>query len=166
MPGSWCSGMWPRGSAAGAPARPDRPRASQDIDALVPRPARENPASGYRRVPGELRRLGHRISDPAVRRILPARRRGPTRHNVDTSWRMLIYGERHLRSVLTRYAGHYNGHRPHQSRQQRPPDHDDRAYSSLDWPVQPRKVLGGVINQYFRAASADRMNTRSDTMRF
>ena len=26
--------------------------------------------------------------------------------------RMLIYGERHLRSVLGQYAGHYNGHRP------------------------------------------------------
>ena len=29
--------------------------------------------------------------------------------------RMLIYGEGHLRAVLRTYAGHYNGHRPHQS---------------------------------------------------
>ncbi|MFB9530323.1 integrase core domain-containing protein [Nonomuraea roseola] len=35
--------------------------------------------------------------------------------------RMLIYDQRHRRSVLEEYAEHYNGHRPHQSRQQRPP---------------------------------------------
>ena len=79
--------------------------------------------------------------------------------------RMLIYGERHLRSVLGEYAAHYNGHRPHQSRQQRPPDHDDQAGLPLDLPVQRRKVLGGVINEYYRAALADLMNPRSDTMR-
>ena len=28
--------------------------------------------------------------------------------------RLLIYGEGHLRAVLRTYAGHYNGHRPHQ----------------------------------------------------
>ena len=30
--------------------------------------------------------------------------------------RMLIYAERHPRTVLGEYAGPYNGHRPHQSR--------------------------------------------------
>jgi len=69
---------------------------------------------------------------------------------------MLIYGERHLRSILVEYAGHYNGHRPHQSRQQRPPDRDDQARVPLDLPldlpVQRRKVLGGVINEYYQAA--------------
>ena len=66
--------------------------------------------------------------------------------------RMLIYGERHLGAVLRQYAAHYNGHRPHQSRQQRPPDHNDQASPPLDLPVQRRKVLGGVINEYYQAA--------------
>jgi hypothetical protein len=66
--------------------------------------------------------------------------------------RLLIYDERHLRSVLGEYAGHYNRHRPHQSRQQRPPDQDDQGSAPLNLPVQRRKVLGGVINEYYRAA--------------
>jgi putative transposase len=65
---------------------------------------------------------------------------------------MLIYGERHLRSVLGEYAAHYNGHRPRQSRQQRPPGHDGQAGPSLDLPVRRHKVPGGVINEYYRAA--------------
>ena len=78
---------------------------------------------------------------------------------------MLIYSERHLLSVLDDYVAHYNRHRPHQSRQQRPPDHDHQAGVPLDLPVQRRKVLGGVINEYYRAASADLMKPRSHTMR-
>ena len=66
--------------------------------------------------------------------------------------RMLIYGERHLRSVLGQYAGHYNGHRPHQSRQQRPPDQTAHVSALLNLPIQRRKVLGGVINEYYQAA--------------
>ena len=34
--------------------------------------------------------------------------------------RMLIFGERHLRTVLAQYERHYNGRRPHRSRQLRP----------------------------------------------
>ena len=66
--------------------------------------------------------------------------------------RMLIYDEEHLRMVLRRYADHYNGHRPHQSPRQRPPDHDEPVVAPLTSPVQRRKVLGGVINEYHRAA--------------
>jgi putative transposase len=66
--------------------------------------------------------------------------------------RMLIYNEAHLRAVLRAYVGHYNGHRPHQSRQQRPPDHDEQQVVPIGAPVQRRKVLGGVINEYHWAA--------------
>ena len=37
---------------------------------------------------------------------------------------LLIYSERHLRRILAEYARHYNEHRPHQSREQRPPLHE------------------------------------------
>jgi putative transposase len=66
--------------------------------------------------------------------------------------RMLIYGEQHLLSVLGEYARHYNQHRPHQSRQQRPPDQEGQVSVPLDLPVQRRKVLSGMINEYYQAA--------------
>jgi hypothetical protein len=44
-----------------------------------------------------------------------------------------------LLSTLDDYAARYNRHRPHQSCQQRPPDHDDQTDVPLDLPVQRRK---------------------------
>ena len=66
--------------------------------------------------------------------------------------RMLIYGERHLRPVPGDHAGHYSRHRPHQSRQQRPPGQSGQVSAPLDLPAQRRKVPGGVISEYYRAA--------------
>jgi transposase InsO family protein len=66
--------------------------------------------------------------------------------------RILIYGQQHLRSVLRQYADHYNRHRPHQSRQQRPPDQDTQPTAPLNLPVQRRKILGGMISEYYQAA--------------
>jgi putative transposase len=77
------------------PSRPGRPKTSQEIRELVLRLAHENPAWGYRRVHGELTRLGHHLSDATVRRILRARRRRPTPPNIDTSWRAFLRTQAH-----------------------------------------------------------------------
>ena len=66
--------------------------------------------------------------------------------------RMLIDGESHLRMVLRACAGHHHDHRPHQSRPQRPPGHDEPVAVPPGAPVGHRKALGGVINEYHRAA--------------
>jgi putative transposase len=65
---------------------------------------------------------------------------------------MLIYDERHLKSVPGQYAGHYNRHRHRQSRQQRPPDQQTQTAAPLSLPVRRRKVLGSVISEYYHAA--------------
>jgi transposase InsO family protein len=66
--------------------------------------------------------------------------------------RMLIFGERHLRTVLARYETHYNGRRPHRSRQLRPPRPDHPAADLSLQRIKRRPILGGLINEYERAA--------------
>ena len=66
--------------------------------------------------------------------------------------RMLIFGERHLRSVLTGYVQHYNGQRPHRSRQLHPPRPDYPAADLSRHRTKRRPILGGLINEYERAA--------------
>ncbi|MFD1935599.1 integrase core domain-containing protein [Nonomuraea mangrovi] len=66
--------------------------------------------------------------------------------------RMLIYGERHLRAVLDEYIDHYNGHRSHQVRGQRPPDQDEQTVVPTQGRIERHKVLGEAINEYRRAA--------------
>jgi putative transposase len=70
--------------------------------------------------------------------------------------RMLIAGPRHLGTVLEEYVAHFNRHRPYRARSLRAPDHD----ASITTPVadlavariRRRRVLGGLIHEYERAA--------------
>jgi transposase InsO family protein len=66
--------------------------------------------------------------------------------------RMLIFGERHLRHVLAQYEAHYNGRRPHRSRQLHPPVPDHPVADLSQVRVKRRPVLGGLLNEYQRAA--------------
>jgi transposase InsO family protein len=66
--------------------------------------------------------------------------------------RMLIFGERHLRLVLAEYARDYNGPRPHRSRGLRPPRPDHPIGDLTQQRIKRQPVLGGLINEYERAA--------------
>jgi alkanesulfonate monooxygenase SsuD/methylene tetrahydromethanopterin reductase-like flavin-dependent oxidoreductase (luciferase family) len=66
--------------------------------------------------------------------------------------RMLIFGERHLRAVLAGYEAHYNGRRPHRSRQLCPPRPDHPIADLSKERIKRRLVLGGLISEYERAA--------------
>ncbi|MDQ3887547.1 MAG: integrase core domain-containing protein [Actinomycetota bacterium] len=66
---------------------------------------------------------------------------------------ILIYHQHHATRVLSEYAQHYNGHRPHQARDQRAPNDDHRPTAiAVDKPIRRHQVLGGVINEYYPAA--------------
>jgi putative transposase len=68
---------------------------------------------------------------------------------------MLIYNPRHLLAVLAEFVEHYNEHRPHQSRDQRPPEATDTAPAVVDLAsvrVRRRKILNGLISEYSQAA--------------
>jgi putative transposase len=65
---------------------------------------------------------------------------------------LLIYGARHLRQILAEYAQHYNDHRPHQSREQRPPLHEPGQAIDVTARNKRRQAVQGLISEYRRAA--------------
>ena len=72
------------------PNQPGRPAAGQETRDLELRLAGENPAGGYRRVHGELTRLGNQVSEASVRQILRSRSYRPAPRGLDTSWRRFL----------------------------------------------------------------------------
>ena len=69
--------------------------------------------------------------------------------------RMLIYNPRHLFVVLGEFVGHYNEHRPHQGRDQRPPNATETRPAVVDLDgarIRRRKILNGLINEYSQVA--------------
>jgi putative transposase len=65
---------------------------------------------------------------------------------------MLIYNKHHASIVLDRYVRHFNDHRPHQGREQQPPNRDPTLVVSLERSIRRHRVLGGVTGEYRRAA--------------
>jgi putative transposase len=64
---------------------------------------------------------------------------------------VLILNEAHAREVLAKYQRHYNRHRPHQARKQRPPERHqqpDRADEANVRTLLRTRVLNGLINEY------------------
>jgi putative transposase len=49
------------------------------------------------------------------------------------------------------YARHYNGHRPHQRLQKRPPLHPVRHVIDITAWFEHKRVVGGLISEYRRA---------------
>jgi putative transposase len=66
--------------------------------------------------------------------------------------RMLIFGPRHLQTILAQYEAHYNERRPHRSRQLRPPRPSYPPADLSQERIRRRPVLGGLINEYERTA--------------
>ena len=70
--------------------------------------------------------------------------------------RMLIARPRHLQAVLDEYVTRYNRHRPHRARNLRPSDGEGVVTAPVTdlavVRIRRRKVLGGLIHEYERAA--------------
>jgi len=65
---------------------------------------------------------------------------------------VLIHNERHAQAMVGEYVDHVNNHRPHQGRQQLPPNHDPAVIIAMHAPVRRRQQRAGMINEYHRAA--------------
>jgi putative transposase len=85
---------WRRRLVAGAwthPHRqPGRPPLDQEVQQLIVRMARENPRWGYKRIQGELQRLGVQASATAIRTTLRRQRLDPAPRRASGTWRAFL----------------------------------------------------------------------------
>ncbi|MGH3223498.1 MAG: integrase core domain-containing protein, partial [Streptosporangiaceae bacterium] len=109
---------------------------------------RQRPLPAATRQPGRLSRryrVTRAIDDCYAERFVLTVR-------TEVTDRMLIFGQRHLRTILAEYETHYNGRRPHRGCRLRPPRPDHPVADLATERIQRRAVLGGLINEYERAA--------------
>jgi putative transposase len=66
---------------------------------------------------------------------------------------LLILGRRHLERVLRAYAAHYNRERPHLALALHPPEAATAMCQPNTGTIQRRDLLGGLIQEYHRAAA-------------
>ena len=74
------------------PNRTGRPPVSAEITALIERFATENDGWGYKRIQGELLKLGHRVGASAIRWVLKTLKIPPApERRTDTTWRQFLH---------------------------------------------------------------------------
>ncbi|MFC1959703.1 integrase core domain-containing protein [Chloroflexota bacterium] len=65
--------------------------------------------------------------------------------------KIIVLNERHLHKTLQEYVAYYNARRPHQGLSQDSPL--GLVPVTQEGPVRHRKVLGGIIRDYYREAA-------------
>jgi putative transposase len=75
--------------------RPGRPPLPTKVRELILRLAKENPRWGYKRIQGELQKLGIKVSATAIRRLLARRGLGPAPRRGGTTWRQFLAQQAH-----------------------------------------------------------------------
>jgi transposase InsO family protein len=75
--------------------RPGRPSIRAEVRRLVLEMANDNPTWGYRRIHGELARLGHRVAASTVWRILKQAHIDPAPQRTGPTWRQFLTAQAH-----------------------------------------------------------------------
>jgi len=73
-----------------AQPRGGRPALASDVVALILRLAQENPRWGYRRIQGELKKLGIRVAATTIRTVLLGNGLRPAPRRASVTWRAFL----------------------------------------------------------------------------